>query len=162
MSRPLREGDVVPDFERPDQAGRVWRLSGLRGGWVVLFFYPRDFSPVCTRQACLLRDAMPRLTAGAATVLGISAGDAASHRAFIERHQLPYPLLSDADGSLARLLGVRRRLLGLVPGRETIVIDPSGRVEAVYRALADGEGHAARALEAVERATTTGGASTET
>ena len=162
MSHPLRQGDAVPDFERRDQDGRLWRLSGLRGRWVVLFFYPRDFSPVCTKQACTLRDAWPQLLANGVAVLGVSGDDDASHRAFVDRHRLPYPLISDPDGSLARLLGVRRRLLGLVPGRETIVIDPAGRVAAVHRSLGDGEGHTAHALEAVLRGTATGGGIPET
>ena len=151
MSRPLREGDAAPGFECADQTGRVWRLSELRGRWVVVFFYPRDFSSVCTKQACALRDLTPRLLAKGAVVLGVSGDDPASHRAFVEKHALPYPLMSDADGSLARLLGVRRRMFGLLPGRETVVIDPAGRVAMVYRAALRGEEHAARAVAAVER-----------
>jgi len=150
VSPALREGDMAPDFERADQSGRVWRLDELRGRWVVLFFYPRDFSPVCTRQACAFRDLTPRLLALGATVLGVSGGDGESHRAFADRHALPYPLLSDADGSLARLFGVKRRAFGLLPGRETIVIGPSGRVVMVYRSALRGEEHAARAVAAVE------------
>jgi peroxiredoxin Q/BCP len=125
-------------------------LSDLRGRWVVLFFYPRDFSPVCTKQACAFRDSMPRLLAKGAAVFGVSGDDAQSHRGFAERHALPYPLLSDADGSLAAQLGVKRRLFGLLPGRETIVIDPEGRVAMVYRSTLGGEEHAARAAAAIE------------
>ncbi|MDP1662806.1 MAG: peroxiredoxin [Phycisphaerales bacterium] len=150
MRPALREGDKAPDFERTDQSGRVWRLDELAGRWVVLFFYPRDFSPVCTRQACAFRDLTPRLLALGATVLGVSGGDRESHRAFADRHALPYPLLSDADGSLARMFGVRRRVLGLLPGRGTIVIGPSGRVVTVYRSVLAGEEHAVRAVAAVE------------
>lgn len=150
MSPALRKGDKAPSFERTDQSGRMWRLDELTGRWVVLFFYPRDFSPVCTRQACAFRDLTPRLLALGATVLGVSAGDGESHRAFADRHALPYPLLSDADGSLASLFGVKRPVFGLFPARETIVIGPSGRVVMAYRSVLRGEEHAARAVAAVE------------
>lgn len=150
MGQTLREGDPAPEFDRADQTGRHWRLSELRGRWVVLFFYPRDFSPVCTSQACAFRDSTPRLLAKGAVVLGVSGDDEASHRAFGEKHALPYPLISDADGTLAEMMGVKRRLLGLLPGRETIVIDPQGRVAIIYRSAIRGEEHATRAVAVVE------------
>lgn len=150
MTRPLSEGDPAPAFEAIDHTGRVWRMSELAGRWVVVFFYPRDFSPVCTAQSCAFRDSTPRLLAKGAVVLGVSGDDEASHRAFVEKHTLPYPLLSDADGSLARMFGVKRRLLGLLPGRETVVIDPHGRVAMVYRSALHGAEHAARAVRVVE------------
>lgn len=151
MRAPLRVGDAAPAFERTDHQGRLWRSADLLGRWVVVFFYPRDFSPVCTAQACAFRDSTPRLLARGAVVLGVSRDSAESHARFAAHHGLEIPLVRDADGSLAAAFGVRRGLLGLVPGRETVVIDPAGRVAMVYRALFRGPEHAAKALEAVER-----------
>jgi len=148
--RPIREGDEAPRFEAVDHAGRRWRMEELLGRWVVVFFYPRDFSPVCTAQSCAFRDSTPRLLAKGAVVLGVSGDDEGSHKAFIEKHALPYPLISDADGSLARAFGVKRGLLGLLPGRATVVIDPKGRVAMVYRSAFWGKEHAARAVKVVE------------
>ncbi len=150
MSRPLSKGDPAPSFEATDHTGRVWRMSELLGRWVVVFFYPRDFSPVCTAQACAFSDTTPRLMAKGAVVLGVSGDDEASHRRFVDKHTLPYPLVSDADGSLAQAFGVKRRLLGLLPGRETVVIDPHGRVAMVYRSAIQGAEHAERAVRVVE------------
>lgn len=153
MSRTLTEGSPAPAFERADHTGRLWRSAELLGRWVVIFFYPRDFTPACTAQSCAFRDATPRLAAKGAVILGVSGDDAASHARFIQTHQLPYPLISDADGSLAKLFGVRRSLLGLLPGRETIVINPQGKIAMVFRSATQAQEHAARALKTVESAT---------
>ena len=150
MNRPLSKGDPAPAFEATDHTGKVWRMSDLVGRWVVVFFYPRDFSPVCTAQSCAFRDSTPRLLAKGAVVIGVSGDNQESHRGFIEKHALPYPLVSDADGSLARVFGVKRRVFGLLPGREKVVIDPHGRVATVYRSALKGAEHAAAVLRAVE------------
>jgi thioredoxin-dependent peroxiredoxin len=150
VNRPLSEGDRAPAFEATDHTGRVWRMSELAGRWVVVFFYPRDFSPVCTAQSCAFRDSTPRLLAKGAVVLGVSGDGAESHRRFAEMHSLPYPLVSDPDGSLTRAFGVKRGLLGLLPGRATFVINPAGVVAMVYRSALQGKEHATRALAVVE------------
>ncbi|MBY0307535.1 MAG: peroxiredoxin [Phycisphaerales bacterium] len=153
MTRPLRAGDSGPEFQGADTSGRVWRSGALRDRWVVIFFYPRDFSPVCTAQACAFRDVEDRLVELGAAVLAVSRDTPAEHRRFAARHALRYPLLSDADGSLAGAFGVRRRMLGLAPGRETFVIDPSWRVAMVCRSMLRGPDHARRVVRFLESQT---------
>src|SRR5258708_720273 len=122
----VRVGDPAPDFTLPESSGELVRLGDFLGkSEVVLFFYPRDSSLVCTAEACGSRDSYADFADLGAEVLGISAASPASHRAFSSRRRLPYRLLSDADGSVRRLYGVPRTL-GLIPGRVTYVIDRRG------------------------------------
>jgi peroxiredoxin Q/BCP len=120
-----KPGDEAPDFELEGTAGS-FRLSAERGHAVVLLFYPRDQSAVCTAQFCSYRDHDAELAALGATVVGVSAQDVASHQRFIERHRLTIPLLADVDFAVARAYGVRSRLLGT--RRATFVIDARGVV----------------------------------
>ncbi len=142
---PVRVGDLAPDFARVDHAGRAVRLGDLRGRWVVVFFYPKDNTPACTAQVCAFRDAHADLSVAGATVIGVSGDSDASHQSVASKREVPYHLVSDADGSLRRSWGVPRSLLGLVPGRVTYVIDPGGVVREVFNSqLRVGE-HVARA-----------------
>jgi peroxiredoxin Q/BCP len=116
----------------------------------VVFFYPRDETLGCTVEACAFRDAFDELSAAGVTVVGISADNGDSHRRFRARHALPYALLSDADGSVARRFGVHA-LWGLLPGRETFVVDESGVIRAHLRSLAQPTRHVALALSVVQK-----------
>jgi peroxiredoxin Q/BCP len=127
----LREGAEAPDFMALDQEGRVRQLSLLgRRRQVVLFFYPRDGTPGCTREACAFRDSWDRLQASGAVVIGVSTDDVASHRRFADEHDLPFPLLADPDGEILRMYGVPSAL-GMA-ARVTFVIDREGRIERVF------------------------------
>lgn len=148
MSARLRIGDAAPDFTATDHAGRPFRLHDHRGRPVVLFFYPRDGTPVCTAQMCSFRDAHAELGGLGAVVAGVSPDSDESHRRAAAEHRLPFPLLSDASGALRRLFGVGR-WLGVLPGRATFVIDPAGRIRHVDRAPWSGAGHGRRAVTAV-------------
>ena len=125
----LKVGDLAPDFSRPDHHGTMVRLSGFRGRWVVVFFYPKAHTPACTAEACDFRDAHVRFSAAGAVVIGISTDPPDRIRGFHEQHNLPYALVSD-DGSIRRAWGVPR-FLGIFPGRVTYVIDREGRVRSV-------------------------------
>jgi thioredoxin-dependent peroxiredoxin len=134
----VAEGDPAPDFTLPDQDGRATTLSTLRGRRVILYFYPEDDTPGCTRQACDLRDHAAAFDARGATVLGISPDDVPSHRAFADRFGLPFTLLADPELTVAKRYGVwrekqlfGRKYLGIE--RTTFVIDADGRVEHVLR-----------------------------
>lgn len=147
---PLNPGDPAPDFVLPDGSGSPVRLSDFRGQRVVLYFYPRDNTPGCTKEACGFRDAYPDYTTQNAVVLGISTDDAKAHTKFSEKYSLPFPLLTDADGSIAaaydsyglkKFMG--REFMGV--SRNTFVIGADGRIEKIYRKVKP-EGHAAQVL----------------
>lgn len=146
----LEPGAEAPDFILPDQDGARIRLAAYRGKPVVLFFYPRDMSRGCTKEACAFRDAYSELRSLGAALLGVSRDSSESHAEFRERNDLPYPLLTDADGQVARQFGVPK-LLGLLPGRTTFVIDAGGVIRMVYNNAFDMTGHSDRALEYVRR-----------
>lgn len=106
-------GDAAPRFEGRDQDGKLWRLADLQGKKIVLlYFYPKDDTPGCTKQACGLRDRMTDLQKDDVQVLGVSFDSAESHRQFIAKHNLNFPLLADTDGKIADAFGAR------IPGRE--------------------------------------------
>jgi len=128
MSGPA-EGEAAPAFALPDGEGRLHRLTDYRGRWLLLYFYPRDFTPGCTREACALRDAWPEL---GAAVLGVSLDPPARHRRFARRLGLPFPLLSD-DGTTAAAYGALWRLgPWRLARRRSFLIDPEGRIARIY------------------------------
>lgn len=120
----LQAGDTAPDFELPDQDGRPWRLSAQTGR-VLVVFYPGDDTPVCTRQLCDYRDGFEQFAGLGVDVIGISADDAASHRAFRAQHDLPFALLTDADLSVARAWGCKG-VLGMKRG--VFLVDADRRI----------------------------------
>ncbi len=117
---------------------------------LVLYFYPADETPVCTKQACRFRDEFTRFTGAGATVVGVSQDSLEDHRKFAEHHGLPFSLISDADGELRRLYGVGRSL-GLIPGRVTFVIDVHGVVQHTFSSQLRGNKHVDEALRVVDR-----------
>lgn len=119
-------GSPAPSFSLPDQHGRMRTLEEFRGRPVVLYFYPRDATPGCTREACAFRDAWTRLQGAGAVVLGVSTDDAASHQRFIAEHELPFDLLSDSNEAVAHAYGVPVHF-GFT-SRMTFLIDAQGRV----------------------------------
>src|SRR3989441_13349042 len=130
--RKVSVGDLAPDFTLPDQTGSPVRLRDLVGRKnVVLYFYPKDETPGCTIEARAFRDSYEQFSAKDAQVVGVSSDSVRSHRRFAQRHNLPFLLLSDADGAVRRLYGVEKTL-GLLPGRVTYVIDHTGTVRHVY------------------------------
>lgn len=126
-------GRAAPSITLPDQTGRRRQLREHRGGWVVLYFYPKDNTSGCTREACQFRDELPRFRRSAVTVFGISPDDAASHLKFIADHDLTFDLLADVDRKVCGRYGVwqkksmyGRSYMGVV--RTTYLVDPAGRV----------------------------------
>jgi len=142
-------GDRAPAFTATLQDGSTFDSAALIGRkWLVLFFYPKDGTPVCTREACAFRDSYEKFVAAGAEVVGVSSDSPASHARFAARHRLTFPIISDGDRGLRKLFGVRNPL-GFVPGRVTFVIDHQGIVRLVYAALFASDDHVARALAAV-------------
>lgn len=130
---PLQPGQQAPDFRLPDQQGRIHALADFRGKWLALYFYPKDDTPGCTRQACAFRDDLDKLIALGAAVIGVSADTVQSHAGFASKFDLPFPLLADATGeTAARYQSLIN--LGIVKfaKRNTFLIDPAGKIVKVY------------------------------
>ena len=136
---------TAPDFVLPGVDDTPLQLSTLRGRKVVLFFYPRDESPVCTIQACAFRDAYEELMSAGAEVVGVSSDSVESHRRFAAQRALPFPILSDPDGAVRRLYGASSALLFGKTGRVTYLIDEEGVVRDIFSSMF-------RAFEHVRRA----------
>ena len=146
----IQEGQPAPSFSLKDAAGKEWSLEALRaGGPVVVFFYPRDESPICTREVCAFRDAHQDFDRTGATVVGISSDGAEAHQAFARKQRLNYLLLSDPGGKVRQAYGIPKTL-GVVDGRATFVIDREGIVRMAYSAQLVAEGHTRKALETVQ------------
>jgi len=130
----LGRGDLAPDFELRDQYGEFRRLIDSRGYWTVLYFYPKDDTPGCTKEACAFRDGIEMLRRMEVDLLGVSTDSVESHAAFARKYDLPFPLLSDPDGATARAYGVYRNL-GILKyaRRQTFVVDPTGTIARIYR-----------------------------
>ena len=129
----INEGQKAPDFTANDQDGNKISLSQFAGKKVVLYFYPKDSTPGCTTEACDFRDNYQGLTAQDIVVLGVSADDEASHRKFIDKHQLPFPLIADTDKKIVESYGVwveknmyGKKYMGIA--RKTFLIDEAGIV----------------------------------
>ena len=141
-------GDVVEDFELPDENGGRRRLSDLATtGPVVLFFYPAAMTYGCTRESCHFRDLNGEFEALGAHPVGISGDQVAKQKQFSEKYSFPFPLLSDAEGTVAGLFGVRRRIAALGNRRATFVIDTDRRVLGVIHSELSFASHADKALE---------------
>jgi peroxiredoxin Q/BCP len=152
MSIP-KAGTQAPDFTLPSDADEQLTLSSLKGKPVVLFFYPKDDTTGCTKEACSFRDALPRFDEMNATILGISPDSTKSHRKFKEKYQLPYTLLADEDHAVAEQYGVwgeksmyGRKYMGIL--RTTFVIDAKGTIARVFEKVKP-EDHATEVAEAV-------------
>lgn len=144
-------GQPAPDFQREAHDGRQVWLAGYRGQQVVvLYFYPRDGTSVCTRQACRFRDTHGEFARAGAAVIGVSADSLDRHREFAARQRLPFLLVSDGDGALRKAYRVPKTL-GFLPGRVTYVIDKRGIVRHIFSSLLAADRHVAEALETVRR-----------
>lgn len=142
-------GELAPDFTRTAQDGQTITLSDYRGKCpVVVFFYPQDATPICTREACSFRDRHEEFQQLGAMVLGVSGDSEESHRQFAAAQRLSFPLVSDADGSLRRLWGVPKTL-GILPGRVTYVVDRQGIVRRIINAPWSAQQHSDEALQAL-------------
>jgi thioredoxin-dependent peroxiredoxin len=140
----LAPGDIAPDFEatavggKYGEAGTTVSLRGLRGTTVVLYFYPKDDTPGCTAQACAMRDKWEHLLRPGAEFFGVSVDSEESHREFISKYDLPFPLISDTEKSLVAAYGVwvEKNFYGkksMGTERTTFVIRPDGRIKSIFR-----------------------------
>jgi peroxiredoxin Q/BCP len=144
-------GDKAPDFTLDMQTGENVTLSDFFGKKnVVLYFYPKDETPGCTREACTFRDSYELFTDLGAEVIGVSADTVESHKAFAEHHNLPFTLLSDLDNNVRKLYGATSTL-GFIPGRVTFIIDKKGVIRHVFSSQLQPEKHIEEAKEVLKR-----------
>jgi peroxiredoxin Q/BCP len=155
MSDWVEEGQQAPDFTLPADDGSKVKLSALRGNAVVLYFYPRDDTPGCTREACAFRDQHAALKKAGAKVLGVSTDDLASHEKFRDKYQLNFPLLADTEHKVAEQYGAWReknmygkKSMGVQ--RSTFLIDADGKVRKVWKRVSV-DGHDAAVLEELNK-----------
>jgi thioredoxin-dependent peroxiredoxin len=151
MAKGIQAGDKAPDFTLPSQAGDKVRLSDQVGQRVVvLYFYGKDESGGCTKEACAFRDNYEVFAEAGAEVIGVSSDSVDSHAAFASHHNLPFTLLSDANGEARKAYGVPS-VLGMLPGRVTYVIDRTGTVRHVFNSMTNIAGHVSETLDVVKK-----------
>lgn len=147
----VKIGDKAPDFTLLSQTGESVTLSDLIGKKnIVLYFYPKDESKGCTRQACAFRDKYEVFTDLGAEVIGISSDDIKSHKAFADKYNLPFILLSDEKKKVRKLYGVKSTF-GVIPGRITYIIDKKGIVRHVFSSQFKPKRHIKEAIEALKK-----------
>lgn len=142
----LKEGDVAPDFTALDATGGTVSLSDLRGNKIALYFYPKDDTPGCTKEACSFRDAFQKLKRAGVKVIGVSPDSPASHQKFASKYQLSFTLISDPDHSVADAYGAygEKKFMGRTYQgflRTTFLIDEKGRIRKIFEKVKP-EGHA--------------------
>jgi peroxiredoxin Q/BCP len=148
----VKVGDRAPDFSLPDASGRAVSLGDFRGKRpVVLYFYPKDDTPGCTKEACTFRDQYEDFKSVGAEVIGVSSDSPESHQKFATKYSLPFTLLSDRGGKVRKLYGVPATL-GLIPGRVTFVIDTGGVVRHVFNSQAQAAKHVEESLATLRNA----------
>ena len=146
----VQAGDNAPDFALPDAGGKLVRLADFRGKKaVVLYFYPKDDTPGCTKESCTFRDQYQDFQDAGAEVIGVSSDSSESHRKFASKHSLPFTLLSDQGGAVRKKYGVPATL-GLLPGRVTFVIDKQGVVRHVFNSQMNPTKHVDEALDVLK------------
>ena len=148
MTKPIQVGDNCPLFSLPNQTGKIIAIKDYLGkSNVVLFFYPKDDTPGCTKEACEFRDRYADFVAEGCAVFGISSDSVDNHVGFIQKHSLPYSLLADKQKTVRKLFGVPGNLFGLIPGRVTYIIDENGIVIGIFNSQLDPIGHIDAAIK---------------
>lgn len=138
----LKVGDKIPEFALQNAADQTVKISDLIGKKnLVIYFYPKDDTPGCTKEACKFRDDFEDFTDLNAEVIGISADSPKSHAKFKAKHRLPFTLLSDKGNVVRKQFGVKGNFLGLIPGRVTFVVDKTGTIVYVFDSLGNAEQH---------------------
>ncbi|SFR92173.1 peroxiredoxin Q/BCP [Dyella sp. OK004] len=139
-------GQAAPDFRLQDQNGKWHTAAEHRGHWLVLYFYPKDFTPGCTTEVCTFRDDIAKLRQAGADVVGVSLDDVKSHAEFAAKYKVPFPLLADSEHKMSEAYGVLTSKMGMhYAKRTTFLVDPQGKVAKVYQDV-DPEKNSAQVL----------------
>ncbi len=154
MSKDIAVGQAAPELSIPDQHGKTVTLKSFKGKQVVLYFYPKDDTPGCTKESCDFRDVESQILRAGGTIVGVSLDGKESHQKFIKKFGLPFPLLSDADAAISKAYGVYkeksmygRKYWGIE--RSTFIIDADGKIKAIFRKVKV-DGHADEVLTALK------------
>ena len=144
----LKICDLIPEFSLPDQDGKMYDIKNVLGSKkLVLYFYPKDDSPGCTKEACYFQDLFEVFKEADAVVIGISGQSVESHKKFAEKYRLSFTLLSDNGNKVRKLFGVPANAFGILPGRVTYVADRSGKVVYMFNSQMQAERHVDEALK---------------
>ena len=146
----IQIGDKLPHFTATKQDGTAFDSQEIQQKPVVIYFYPKDFTPGCTTQACSFRDAYQDFQDLGAEVIGVSGDSVSSHQNFQQKHKLPFVLLSDSDRKLRKLFGVPTALFGLIPGRVTYVFNASGKAIYIFDNMS-AKNHIIKALDSIKK-----------
>jgi thioredoxin-dependent peroxiredoxin len=146
----LVPGDLLPHFILNNESHQPIDISALKGRFLVIYFYPKDDTPGCVKEACSFRDMFQDLVDAGAQVYGVSSDNPDSHAQFKAKYKLPFSLLSDTSGELRKLLGVPTDLFGLIPGRVTYIFDPEGRLIKEFKSQLSPEQHVKEALKVIQ------------
>jgi thioredoxin-dependent peroxiredoxin len=146
----MKVGDTIPDFALPDQDWNTLKSEDLLGKPIVVYFYPKDDTPGCTKQACTFRDQFAIFQELGAQVIGVSGDSPEVHRKFQEKYRIPFRLLSDLKGELRKKFEVSTTLFGLLPGRVTFVFDTDGKLVHTFNSNTKAERHITEAIEALK------------
>ncbi|MCK0132552.1 peroxiredoxin [Flavobacteriaceae bacterium F08102] len=148
----LKIGDKVPEFELKNQHNETFNSFSVIGTQpVVLYFYPKNDTPGCTKEACKFRDEFEVFTDMGVQVIGVSSDDVASHKAFAEKYNLPFTLLADVDKRLRKMFGVPTNFMGLIPGRVTYIINKDGVITDIFDHQMNAEKHIEEAIESLRK-----------
>ncbi len=143
-------GSQIPEFTLPDQNGNEFKTTDVVGKTnIVLYFYPKDDTPGCTKEACSFRDQYEVFSDYGAMIIGISSQSVSSHKKFIEKYKLPFTLLSDRENNVHRMFGVNKNPF-LLPGRVTFIIDFTGKVVGIFESQTNIKMHIEEALRIIK------------
>ena len=147
----LQKGDKCPAFQLKNQFDQIVDITDCLGKQnIVIFFYPKDETPGCTKEACAFRDEFEEFLKYDCTVFGISSDSVEKHLSFSKNHRLPYNLLADENKIVRKLFGVPGNLFGLIPGRVTYIINKEGTIEEVFNSQTNPLGHISSALHTLK------------
>jgi len=148
----IQVGDKTPNFSLKDQNNTVFNSADFIGEKaMIIYFYPKDDTPGCTKEACSFRDEFEDFTKLNVEVIGISSDSVESHKKFAAKYNLPFTLLADTKKEVQKLFGVPKSILGMIPGRVTYVVDKNGTVIYIFNSLRNAEQHIVEAKKALEK-----------
>ncbi len=146
----LKVGDEIPEFNLKTDEGIVFNSTKeLKEQATVIYFYPKNFTPGCTKEACAFRDVHQEFLDAGARIIGVSSDSIRSHQKFKEKYELPFTFLADTKGEIRKMFGIKANLFGLLPGRETFVVDARGKIRLKFNSM-NATQHVAKALTIIK------------